>query len=829
MQNLVSVNLLKSLMLIGVLVGITYSTYAQNVGINEQNPSNTLHVKPFSIGDEPLRVEGVQPQLLGDTALFIHNPNSGVVRYITLTNLTDTLINNFTNNDAFLDSIVSIIYNYGDTLLYNSTFITNLQDSIDTHLDSLSFVNNILTGWVDGNPYTVDLSSLDVEDTHLDSLTLDNNILTGWVNGTPNTVDLTSLETITLDSLVDIIYNYGDTLLHNNTFISNLQDSIDTHLDSLTFDNNILTGWVDGTPYDVDLSGLDVEDTFLDSLVLTGTTLTGWVDGNANDVDLSSLVGTDSQTLSLAGDNLSISNGNTVSLSFLRDHDWYEASTTNQPGDINDDIYTQGNVGIGTNNPVQRLHLSGTGLRLRMENTDAAGNTYDFLSGNAGNFRINNVTQGTNPISILGSNSFVGINEDNPQAQLHLSGTALNLRLQNTSATGSIFSLNSTNGGDLRILNLTAAPTFPLTILGSNDFVGIGTTAPNVELEVNGSVMINNGSVDGARLIWRGGTGGTLEYRARVLGTGNLGFFPIESGNPGYIDEVLTLTQTGLVGIGEPNPLTKLHMHNGSFHISNSNEPSSVFLTQDGGLELYRHPTVTISPNTNGYVDFKDNAADDYDVRIYYNHDLGAGGDGFVIETTTDGQPGTALQRLVVLNQTGRVGIGTNVPDQLLSVNGDASKIGGGAWLAFSDARLKEDVKSFSDGLEVILKLNPVSFKYNDKSGYDHRDKEFVGFIAQEVEEVAPYMIEKTDDSNGVSGLEDRRTLDESALTKILVNAIQEQQAMIEALKQENKLLKEEKLKQAEINQQTDSKLQDMEAQLSTLIKLVNSLNEANK
>jgi len=37
----------------------------------------------------------------------------------------------------------------------------------------------------------------------------------------------------------------------------------------------------------------------------------------------------------------------------------------------------------------------------------------------------------------------------------------------------------------------------------------------------------------------------------------------------------------------------------------------------------------------------------------------------------------------------GRVGIGTNAPDQMLSVNGGASKSGGGSWSVFSDERLK--------------------------------------------------------------------------------------------------------------------------------------------
>jgi hypothetical protein len=135
--------------------------------------------------------------------------------------------------------------------------------------------------------------------------------------------------------------------------------------------------------------------------------------------------------------------------------------------------------------------------------------------------------------------------------------------------------------------------------------------------------------------------------------------------------------------------------------------------------------------------------------------------------------------------QGGNFGIGTFSPDQLLSVNGNASKAGGGSWATFSDKRVKHDINQFNDGLDVLMKLTPVTFKYNEKSGYSDVNKTFVGFIAQDVENIAPYMVNVYDDSNGPSGLSDKRQFDESALNKILVNAVQEQQAQIEQLKKE--------------------------------------------
>ncbi|MFO0003552.1 MAG: hypothetical protein ACK559_20725, partial [bacterium] len=42
------------------------------------------------------------------------------------------------------------------------------------------------------------------------------------------------------------------------------------------------------------------------------------------------------------------------------------------------------------------------------------------------------------------------------------------------------------------------------------------------------------------------------------------------------------------------------------------------------------------------------------------------------------------------------------------------------------------------------------------------------------------YMVSTYDDTEGPSGLKDKRQFDESALSKIMLNAIQEQQRMIE-------------------------------------------------
>lgn len=112
---------------------------------------------------------------------------------------------------------------------------------------------------------------------------------------------------------------------------------------------------------------------------------------------------------------------------------------------------------------------------------------------------------------------------------------------------------------------------------------------------------------------------------------------------------------------------------------------------------------------------------------------------------------------------------------------GVATKATGTTWVNPSDQRLKTDVTDFNDGLSIINALRPVNYKFKDDCYYRDLDGTYLGFIAQEVEAVAPYMVKITDDAEN-TGISDLRMLDESALSKILVNAIKEQQVLINNL-----------------------------------------------
>jgi hypothetical protein len=59
-----------------------------------------------------------------------------------------------------------------------------------------------------------------------------------------------------------------------------------------------------------------------------------------------------------------------------------------------------------------------------------------------------------------------------------------------------------------------------------------------------------------------------------------------------------------------------------------------------------------------------------------------------------------------------------------------------------SDQRIKKDVASFSDGLNVLRQINPVKYKYNGLAPCCGNDNiEHIGVIAQDMQQIAPYTV----------------------------------------------------------------------------------------
>lgn len=92
-----------------------------------------------------------------------------------------------------------------------------------------------------------------------------------------------------------------------------------------------------------------------------------------------------------------------------------------------------------------------------------------------------------------------------------------------------------------------------------------------------------------------------------------------------------------------------------------------------------------------------------------------------------------------------------------------------------SDRRLKKDITQVTNGLEKVLQLNPVTYRWKQDDGHTH-----VGFIAQEIETVLPEIVRKanTVEKNAgdriSTGDQDMYAVNYSEIIPVLVKAIQE-------------------------------------------------------
>lgn len=101
-----------------------------------------------------------------------------------------------------------------------------------------------------------------------------------------------------------------------------------------------------------------------------------------------------------------------------------------------------------------------------------------------------------------------------------------------------------------------------------------------------------------------------------------------------------------------------------------------------------------------------------------------------------------------------------------------------------SDKRLKTNIKKLEYGLQDVLQLRGVEFDWKEKRNGKHD----IGFIAQEVQEIIPEVI------NEIPDLQDETNkylgVDYSKIVPLLVESIKEQQKQIEDLRNEVELLK---------------------------------------
>ena len=226
------------------------------------------------------------------------------------------------------------------------------------------------------------------------------------------------------------------------------------------------------------------------------------------------------------------------------------------------------------------------------------------------------------------------------------------------------------------------------------------------------------------------------------------------------------------VGIGITNPLRPLHVSFSSASTGVIPHPDAVIVADRTGDNAFinmltdaNHSSAIIFGNTISSVHS----------GIYYN----TGGNTYDLRFRTNGN----VTRMTI-DSIGRVGIGLIFPTfQLELSQNSAAKPTSSAWMVPSDARLKENVFSFNEGLSLLKKINPVQFTYNGEAGLPR--EQGIGTIAQDLKEIAPYMVKEwtKKDEHGVN--QTYLGVDYGPLQFILINSIKEQQEIIELQKKE--------------------------------------------
>jgi hypothetical protein len=209
------------------------------------------------------------------------------------------------------------------------------------------------------------------------------------------------------------------------------------------------------------------------------------------------------------------------------------------------------------------------------------------------------------------------------------------------------------------------------------------------------------------------------------------------------------ITSTGIqqngtnVGIGTSSPGAKLDVNGEGRFVSNSSS-RVLYLVQD-------------ATNSGNIIQFQDQSRNNVwevvgrNSQFYiYNANIGM---AFYISPTSN-----------------YIGIGNTGPAYALDVTGTIRA--SGDVIAYSDARVKENVNTITDALTKVTSLRGVS--YTRKDTEDKSEK--VGVIAQEVLEVLPQVVQQDTEGN--------YSVAYGNIVGVLIEAIKELKAEIDILKQ---------------------------------------------
>ncbi|HKO43114.1 MAG TPA: tail fiber domain-containing protein [Pyrinomonadaceae bacterium] len=259
--------------------------------------------------------------------------------------------------------------------------------------------------------------------------------------------------------------------------------------------------------------------------------------------------------------------------------------------------------------------------------------------------------------------------------------------------------------------------------------------------------------------------GNEANFFVRDVTSGSLLPFRIRPGAP---TSSIDISAAGLVGVGTASPASKIHGV-----VSSNNTSVTSIPAESVGLFLTNSDTTANNLST---IALGNSApAGQAVIGVVNIGSTGSAGGHLFFNTRAAG--GSLAERMRITS-AGLVGIGTNAPTDTLSVNGTASKTGGGSWAVFSDERLKNIKGNFNSGLKAVMQLQPVRYEYKRDNALGLNSAgEHIGFGAHELQKIIPEAVSTTSDGY--------LQVNNDPIIWTMLNAIKEQQKEIEQLKGE--------------------------------------------
>ena len=429
-----------------------------------------------------------------------------------------------------------------------------------------------------------------------------------------------------------------------------------------------------------------------------------------------------------------------------------------QVSGISSGAYIGGNLGIGVTNPTQPLDVNGN-ARLRAGLYDSTNQV-----GAAGSILIS-TGAGVSWTTVVGA------------------GAATNIVDDISTTTPKYLIFTSTTSGSVTTENVSSTK---LSYIASSGSLGIGTTSPTDNLDVNGTIRLrsslkdfnNNVGAAGSILI---STGAGVSWTS-ITGAGGA--------SVSIVDDTATAT---------PKYLLFTSATSGSVTSENVSSTKLSYIASSGSLGIgTTSPTDNL--DVNGTIrlrstlkDFNNNVGAAGSVLIStgagvsWTSITGAGGASITIadDTTTNASryllftsatsgsvttENVSSTKLVYNPSSGNLGIGSAIPTAKLDVLGDVRVSGivtAGDFNSTSDRKLKTNIQPIINPIEKVLQISGVSFNWKETG------KATLGVIAQEIELVLPELVSDTDP----------KTVNYNGLIGLLIECVKDQQKQIDELK----------------------------------------------